>query len=130
MLVVDASVVVRAVLADEGFSPFGLAELVAPALLWSETTSALRQLRYRDEITPGEAADALERLASAPVVLHDVRDLLVDASQISELLGWAKTYDAEYVALARFLGARLVTTDARLRRTASRLVETVGPTEV
>lgn len=44
--------------------------------------------------------------------------------------GWAKTYDAEYVALAHLLGSRLLTLDARLRRTASRLVEILGPTEL
>ena len=40
---------------------------------------------------------------------------------------WARTYDAEYVALAHLLSSRLLTLDARLRRTASRLVEVLGP---
>jgi predicted nucleic acid-binding protein len=35
--------------------------------------------------------------------------------------GGARTYDAEYVALARILGCRLVTVDGRLRRGADRL---------
>ena len=37
------------------------------------------------------------------------------------MLGWAKTYDAEYVALAQLIGCRMVTLDARLRRGADRL---------
>jgi integrase len=35
--------------------------------------------------------------------------------------GWAKTYGANYVALARLLDCRLVTLDARLRRGTARL---------
>jgi predicted nucleic acid-binding protein len=45
-------------------------------------------------------------------------------------MGWAKTYDAEYVALARLLGARVVTLDARLRRGADRLGLVVLPEEL
>jgi len=45
-------------------------------------------------------------------------------------MGWAKTYDAEYVALARLLSCRLVTLDARLRRGADRLGFVVAPQEL
>jgi hypothetical protein len=45
-------------------------------------------------------------------------------------LGWAKTYDANYVALARILDCRLVTLDARLRRGTARLGFVIGPTEL
>jgi hypothetical protein len=44
-----------------------------------------------------------------------------EAWRIADALGWAKTYDAEYVATARLLGCRMVTLDARLRRGADRL---------
>ena len=43
------------------------------------------------------------------------------AWRVSDELGWAKTYDAEDVALARLLDCRVVTADARLRRGADRL---------
>ncbi len=46
------------------------------------------------------------------------------------MLGMARTYDAEYVALARLLRCRLVTTDARLQRVAAALVDVVGPTDL
>ncbi|MGI8829736.1 MAG: hypothetical protein ACR2I5_08225 [Candidatus Limnocylindria bacterium] len=48
----------------------------------------------------------------------------------AEQLGWAKTYDAEYVALAQLLGCRLLTRDDRLRRGAARVLECIGPSEL
>jgi predicted nucleic acid-binding protein len=56
--------------------------------------------------------------------------LCAEAWRVAEELGWAKTYDAEYVALARMLRCRLLTRDERLRRGAARLVEAIGPTEL
>jgi predicted nucleic acid-binding protein len=52
------------------------------------------------------------------------------AWDISEALGWAKTYDSEYVALAQILKCPVVTLDARLRRGAGRLVRIIGPADV
>jgi predicted nucleic acid-binding protein len=52
------------------------------------------------------------------------------AWQIAEELGWAKAYDAEYVALAGLLAARVVTLDARVRRGAGRLGFVVLPEEL
>jgi predicted nucleic acid-binding protein len=51
----------------------------------------------------------------------DHPELRDEAWRLADVLGWAKTYDAEYVAMARLLGCRLVTLDARLRRGADRL---------
>jgi predicted nucleic acid-binding protein len=56
--------------------------------------------------------------------------LAEEAWRIADELGWAKTYDAEYVALASLLDCRLVTVDGRLRRGADRLGFVVGPTEL
>ncbi len=52
------------------------------------------------------------------------------ALRIAEWLGWATTYDAEYVALAQALDAPLVTADARLARGAGGLVRTLGPSDI
>jgi predicted nucleic acid-binding protein len=43
-------------------------------------------------------------------------------------MGWAKTHDAEYLALAQLLGCRFVTLDARLHQGAARLGFVVSPT--
>jgi predicted nucleic acid-binding protein len=43
----------------------------------------------------------------------DPGELAGEAWRIADELGWAKTYDANYVALARLLGCKLVTLDAR-----------------
>ncbi|HEY3208372.1 MAG TPA: hypothetical protein VGL18_01050 [Actinomycetota bacterium] len=45
-------------------------------------------------------------------------------------LGWAKTYDAEYIALARLMRCRLISLDARLLRGAARLGFVIGLDEL
>lgn len=129
MLVVDASVAVAASYAPHGFEEFGDERLVAPALMWSEARSALHELLWRREISAEDAQAARTRLERCPVEQRRHRLLGERAWQIAELLGWAKTYDAEYVALAELLGCRLVTIDARLRRSTERLGIVVSPAE-
>jgi predicted nucleic acid-binding protein len=73
------------------------------------------------------ASRAFAALLAAPVRLRTPRQLYREAWRVAGELGWAKTYDAEYVALARILGCRLFTLDDRLRRGAGRLVDIVGP---
>jgi predicted nucleic acid-binding protein len=56
--------------------------------------------------------------------------LAMAAWEVAEEFGWAKTYDAEYVALAKRNDCRLVTVDGRLRRGAERLGFVVTPAEL
>jgi predicted nucleic acid-binding protein len=65
-----------------------------------------------------------------PVARNDPAELGREAWRIAVELGWGRTYDAEYVALAQILGCRLVTLDARLRRGADRLGFVITPTEL
>ena len=130
MLVVDAAVVVTASLAEAGFDPLAKEQLVAPHLMWSEASSVLHELRWRKEISDELAKIALERLAAAEVSARSPNGLAAEAWRIADQLGWAKTYDAEYLALARMLGCRLLTTDAKLKASGSRIANVIGPTEL
>jgi hypothetical protein len=60
--------------------------------------------------------------------------LVIDANIALEACGeedgFGRTYDAEYVALAKILDCRLVTIDGRLRRGADRLGFVIGPDEL
>lgn len=130
MIVLDASAAVDAALTPRRLEQLMRYSPVAPALLWSEATSTLRELVWREHLTADDAHLAFNRLLDAKIERRASRRLYEDASALARELGWAKTYDAEYVALARMLGCRLVTLDGRLRRGAARFAEVVGPTEL
>jgi len=130
VLVVDAAVVVTACLAESGFEPLSGEQLVAPHLMWSEVSSVLHELKWRKEISSDLATIAMARLADADVSPRGPKGLTVEAWRIADRLGWAKTYDAEYLALARLLRCRLLTTDAKLKRAAATMLDVVGPTDL
>jgi predicted nucleic acid-binding protein len=130
MLVVDASVALPACSAPDGFDVFGAEDLVAPHLLWSESRSALHEAMWRREISAKLAERTLEVLESAPIRKRTHPQLGVAAWNLATEMGWAKTYDAEYVALAQLLGCRVVTLDGRLRRSTEHLGVVVGPDEL
>ena len=130
MLVVDASVAVAA-----SHSPIGLArlashKLVAPYLMAAEAGSVLHEKVWRQEITPERGRIMLARLARSPVELLAPDGLLEEAWAVADELGWAKTYDAHYVALARLLRCRLVTVDERLLHGIARLGIAVRPRDI
>ena len=110
--------------------PLAGLDLAAPTLLWSECTSVLNEMRWRGEVSEALAQSAFERLLTAPIARRADEGIHQGAREVARELGWAKTYDAEYVSLARMLDASLLSRDERLRRGASRLVTVLGPDDV
>lgn len=130
MLVLDASLIVTWSLGKGGLARLAPGDRCAPALMWSEARSVLHEQSWRGALDSAQADRARRRLAQADVKLRTHRRLADESWRIADELGWAKTYDAEYLALASLLGCRLLTVDARLRRGADRLGFVVGPTEL
>ena len=130
MLVVDTSYAVGACGVVDGFSLLGDDQLVAPPLMWSETRSALHEAAWRGEIAQEDGDAAQARLLQAPIVSRNPKQLGGETVAIADELGWAKTYDAEYLALARLLRCQVVTVDSRLKRGADRLGLVILPSEL
>lgn len=105
-------------------------DLAAPPLLWPEARAAMHQLVWRGDVTRALGESALARLERLPVSIRSPRGLGPEAWRLADAFGWAKTYDAEYVALARILGCRLVTLDVKLRRDTARLGFVIGPDDL
>ena len=90
----------------------------------------MHELRWRKEISGELATIALVRLAAADVSPRRPKGLIEEAWRIADRLGWAKTYDAEYLALARLLRCRLLTTDAKLKASGSEIANVIGPADL
>ena len=120
--VVDCGVVLH--LASEGMEIPAEHELLAPTLLRSQTLSALHEAVHAGEITPDVALDRLTRIRAIPIRLLGDAVLRRRAWDLAERLGWAETYDAEYVALTQLQADALVTQDAELARRVEGIVPT------
>ena len=122
--VVDAGAVLR--LASEGIEVPAKHELLAPTLLRSQTLSGLHEAVERGELTADVARDRLARIGRMPIRLLGDAVLRRRAWEIADKLGWASTYDAEYIALTQLQADALVTMDAELARSAEGIVATAS----
>jgi predicted nucleic acid-binding protein len=120
--VVDCGAVLH--LASEGIEVPPEHELLAPTLLRSQTLSALHEAVHRGEIPPDVARDRLTRLQALPIRLLGDAVLRRRTWQVANQLGWAETYNAEYVALTQLQADALVTLDAELARQVEGIVPT------
>jgi predicted nucleic acid-binding protein len=87
------------------------AVLEVPAIFTAETTSALRGLVLRGELSPVRAATALEQVRTTRTIPYPFEPF---AGRVWELRENLTVYDAWYVALAEWLGTELITADGRL----------------
>jgi predicted nucleic acid-binding protein len=120
--VVDCGVVLR--LASEEIEVRVEHELLAPTLLRSQTLSAMHEAVHAGEIPRDVAVERLNRIWSMPIRLLGDAVLRRRAFDFAEQLGWAETYDAEYVALAHLQADAFVTLDTDLARRVDGIVPT------
>lgn len=120
-LVVDANVVFELVSAPEAVTRLSGDDPIAPPLLWPEVRSALHVARWRGLLTEEDASVARGLLESNSFSERRHRRLGVEAWTIADTLGWSKTYDAEYLALASLLQVPIATFDQRVARAAEQL---------
>jgi len=120
--VVDAGAVLQ--LASAGTEVSSEHELLAPTLLRSQTLSALHEAVQRGEIPADVAREHLARIARMPIRLLGDAVLRRRAWELADQLGWASTYDAEYVALTQLQADAFVTLDADLARSVEGIVAT------
>jgi predicted nucleic acid-binding protein len=99
-------------------------ELLAPTLVRSQTLSALHEAVHRGEMPADVALDHLSRIRALPIRLLGDAVLRRRAWDLAERLGWAETYDAEYVALTQLQADAFVTLDAELARRVEGIVTT------
>jgi predicted nucleic acid-binding protein len=118
--VVDAGAVIH--LATEEVEVSETHELLAPTLLRSQTLAALHEAVHRGEVSADVARERLARIGRMPIRLLGDAVLRRRAWEVADRLGWASTYEAEYVALTQLQADALVTLDPDLARAVEGLV--------
>jgi predicted nucleic acid-binding protein len=122
--VVDAGAVLHLVSAE--LEVPGKHKLLAPTLLRSQTLSALHESVQRGEVPADVARDRLTRIGRLPIRLLGDAVLRRRAWELADQLGWASTYDAEYVALTQLQADAFITLDRELARSVAGIVTTAS----
>ena len=122
--VVDSSAVLH--LASTGIKVPDKHKLLAPTLLRSQTLSELHEAVQRGETTADVARNHLAHIRRMRIRLLGDAVLQRRAWELADQLGWAQTYNAEYVALTQLQADAFVTLDAKLTRSVEGIVETAS----
>ena len=122
--VVDAGAVIH--IATTGIRVAGKHKLLAPTLVRSQTLSTLHEAVQRGDMSAAVARDHLALIARMPIRLLGDAVLRRRAWEIADELGWASTYNAEYVALTQLQADAFVTLDANLARSLKGIVATAS----
>jgi predicted nucleic acid-binding protein len=122
--VVDAGVVLQ--LASEGVEVPAEHELLAPTLLRSQTLSFLHEAVEAGEIPAEDAREHLARVGRMSIRLLGDSLLRRRAWDLATQLGWASTYNAEYIALTQLQADAFITLDQELARSVEGIVATAS----
>jgi predicted nucleic acid-binding protein len=122
--VVDSGAVLH--LASAGIEVPDKHKLLAPTLLRSQTLSELHEAVQRGETTADVARNHLAHIRRMRIRLLGDAVLHRRAWELADQLGWAETYNAEYVALTQLQADAFVTLDAKLTRSVEGIVETAS----
>jgi predicted nucleic acid-binding protein len=122
--VVDAGVVLK--LVSEDIEVAAEHELLAPTLVRSQMLSMLHEAVHRGDLPADVGRDRLERVGRMRIRLLGDAVLRRVAWQMADRIGWASTYDAEYVALTKLQADALVTLSPELARAAEGIVATAS----
>jgi predicted nucleic acid-binding protein len=118
--VVDAGVVLH--LAERDSRVANGVKLLAPTLIRSQVLSALHEQVHRGTLASKVARERLGRIKQMRIRLLGDAHLQQHAMSIADRLGWASTYDAEYLALTELQADAFVTLNAKLARSARKIV--------
>jgi predicted nucleic acid-binding protein len=126
--VVHASAVLH--LAATGAEVATAHKLLAPTLVRSQTLSLLHEAVQRGELSADDARGRLARIGRMPIRLLGDAVLRRRAWELADQLGWASTYDAEYLALTQLQADGFVTLDKKLARASRAVVPVVSIDEL
>jgi predicted nucleic acid-binding protein len=101
-------------------------ELLAPTLLRSQALSALHEAVQLGEIPADVARERLSRIRRMKIRLLGDAVLQRRAWELADQLGWASTYNAEYVALTQLQADAFITLDKELARSVKGIVATAS----
>jgi predicted nucleic acid-binding protein len=122
--VLDTSAVLHLAASAVGIS--SKHQLEAPTLLRSQVLSALYEAVRNGELSAKEAHERRTWIRKLPIRLLGDAVLQRRAWELAEQLGWADTYDAEYVALAQLHRGTLITLNEELARSVAGIVPTAS----
>lgn len=100
--------------------------LLAPTLIRSQVLTLIYQAVRRGEVVEKDGQRQLEYVRGLRIRLLGDRVLQKVAWDLAAQLGWADTFDAEYLALTQLQADAFVTLDARLAKEAGDVV-TIAP---
>ena len=125
--VVDPGALMR--ILSEGTAVADEHELLAPTLVRSQLLSLYHEAVHRGDLDAAEARARLALFNKMKLRLLGDAVLRRRAWELADRLGWAETYDAEYLALTQLQGDALVTMNDKLVRTGVVPIATIADLE-